>query len=482
VADPLSSITGLSSGVDWKGLVDQIVKLERRPADRMQASIDAIAGRKTAFNDFRTTLRKLQSAGDALRFGGAFARFTATSTGTDAAGRSVLAAAAAPSAAPGGYSVQVSQLAQAQKNAGTVGFGGPAVALGVAGALTIGTQRVEVATTDSLAAVRDKINAVQGQTGVRATLVAGRPDGGDQRLVLTAQKPGSTGAFTVADDPDTPADLTGPVPWSGPAPDPAPTSLAAALGIAVPTQPAQDAQLTVDGIAVTRPSNVVADAIPGVTLTLGALGSSQLTVERQPGAAADAVKAFVEAYNEVQKSAAAQMLPNADGSRPPLKGEPLLRAVRTGLASAITGTASLTTSAGAPNGVQPDFATFSAFGVSVQKDGSLSFDATRFDAAYQGRIDDLQAVLAERAQAVADVVGRAVNPVSGAIDARNRSLDTESARLTDRIADVDSRLDKKRQSLLTQYARFEAALGRMRAVGDSLTTQFAGLNAGNGNK
>jgi flagellar hook-associated protein 2 len=219
---------------------------------------------------------------------------------------------------------------------------------------------------------------------VRATLVAGRPDGGDQRLVLTAQKPAPPARSPSPTTPDTPADLTGPVPWSGPRPTRRRRRSPRRSASPCPRSRRRTRSSPWDGIASRAPSNVVADAIPGVTLTLGALGSSQLTVERQPGAAADAVKAFVEAYNEVQKSAAAQMLPNADGSRPPLKGEPLLRAVRTGLASAITGTASLTTSAGAPNGVQPDFATFSAFGVSVQKDGSLSFDATRFDAAYQG--------------------------------------------------------------------------------------------------
>jgi flagellar hook-associated protein 2 len=457
MADPLSSVTGLSSGVDWKGLVDQIIKLDRRPADRMQASVDANTARREALASFQATLRKLQTAGDALRFGGAFAKFTASAAGTDLAGRAVLAAAPSAGAMPGAYTVDVAQLAQTQKNAGSVGFASATAPLGLAGGLVVGGERVDVGADDSLAAVRDKINAVQARSGVRATLVAGRADGSDQRLVLTAVRSGSAGAFTVADPDD--------------------AALAAALGIAVATRPAQDARLTVDGVTVTRPTNVVGDAIPGVTLTLGAPGTSQLAIEREPAAAPDAVKAFVDAYNEVHKSIAAQQTMGADGTRPPLRGEPLMRTLRTGLSSAVTGSSALAKADGTPTGVPSELATFAAMGVSLQKDGTLTFDPAKFEGAYQGRFDELRVALGARAQAVATVVGAAVNPLSGAIDTRGRALGDENARLADRIADVDARLDKRRQSLLAQYARFEAALGRMKAVGDSLTAQFSGLNA-----
>jgi flagellar hook-associated protein 2 len=159
----------------------------------------------------------------------------------------VVAAAAGAAAAPGSYAVEVTQLAQAQKNAGAVGFTSSTGALGMSGALTVGGQRVAVAAGDSLAAVRDKINAVQAKSGVRATLVAGRADGGDARLVLTAARPGSAGAFAVDDDPDTAADLGAAPPYDGAAPDPAPDTLAAALGIAAATVPPRDARLVVDG-------------------------------------------------------------------------------------------------------------------------------------------------------------------------------------------------------------------------------------------
>jgi hypothetical protein len=61
------------------------------------------------------------------------------------------------------------------------------------------------------------------------------------------------------------------------------------------------------------------------------------------------------------------------------------------------------------------------------------------------------------------------------------SIDEQSARLADRIGDVDARLEKKRQNLLAQYAKFEAALGRMKAVGDSMSAQFTGLLNSNKN-
>jgi flagellar capping protein FliD len=46
------------------------------------------------------------------------------------------------------------------------------------------------------------------------------------------------------------------------------------------------------------------------------------------------------------------------------------------------------------------------------------------------------------------------------------------------VSDIDSRLEKRRATLLAQYAKFEATLGRLKAIGDSLTSQLSGLNRG----
>ncbi len=84
--DSLSSISGVSSGVDWKALVDSIMSLERRPAAKLETAITANTKRKEAFEQYRAAVASLKSATDSLKDGSAFDAFTAATSGTDAGG------------------------------------------------------------------------------------------------------------------------------------------------------------------------------------------------------------------------------------------------------------------------------------------------------------------------------------------------------------------------------------------------------------
>lgn len=63
------------------------------------------------------------------------------------------------------------------------------------------------------------------------------------------------------------------------------------------TTAAQDARLTVAGVAVTSATNTVSDAVDGVTLNLTATGSTSLQVAESPAQVTKNVNAFVSAYN-----------------------------------------------------------------------------------------------------------------------------------------------------------------------------------------
>jgi flagellar capping protein FliD len=62
------------------------------------------------------------------------------------------------------------------------------------------------------------------------------------------------------------------------------------------------------------------------------------------------------------------------------------------------------------------------------------------------------------------------------IDSREQSMTAQNTSMQQHIDDLAARLDKKRSAMLAQYARFEATLGRLKAIGDSMSAQFAGLN------
>ncbi|MBV9880272.1 MAG: flagellar filament capping protein FliD [Gemmatirosa sp.] len=452
MADPISSIPGVTSGVDWKSLVDQIITLDRRPAVKMESTITANTAKKTALEQFRTAMATLKTATDALKSGTAFDAFTATTAGADATGRTVAVAVAGAGAAPGTYSLNVTSLAQAQKTVGSVAFASSSTALSLTGRLVVGGQNVDIAAGDTLVGVRDKINLVSSTSNVQATIVAANADGTGQRLVLTGLKSGAANAFTAVDD----AANT--------------TSLTTALGLgATPDVLAQDAVVQIDGaVTVSRSSNSIADAIPGVTLTLSAKGTSTLTVARQDSAATAAVQGFVDAYNKVQSFVATQ----ANDPKGALPRDSLLRGTRNALSQTV-----LTDATGTP----ADLSRLSSVGISLQKDGTLSFDATAWKAAYPARIDDVKKMLADRMGALSGVADDVTLPFAGSIDQRENSWATQSASLQRHVDDIDARLDKKRTALLLQYSRSEAMLGKLKSMGDSLTSQLAGLSSSNNN-
>ena len=452
MADPISSIPGVSSGVDWKSLVDQIITLDRRPAAKMESTIDTNKKRKDAFEQFRTAMNALKSAADALKDGTALDSFSASTVGADALGRNVVSAVANNFAAPGTYSVQVTSLAAAQKTVGSVAFGSATTDLQLAGRLVIGGQNVDVVSGDTLTNVRDKINLVSGQSNVQATLVAANADGSGQHIVLTGLKTGAAYAFTPTDDPGNTQ------------------SLVAALGIGgAPQTAASDAVVQIDNtVTVTRPSNSIGDAIPGLTLNLGAVGTSSVTVSRQSAAASTAVQKFVDAYNAVQTF----VKKNADDSTSPLARDSVLRGARSNLSQSVLAT----------DGTAPlDVSRLSNLGISVQKDGSLSFDATTWNAVFPSRIDDVKALLADRVGAISSFADDVTLPYAGQIDGRESSIDTQTASLQRHIDDLDARLDKKRTALLLQYSKSEAMLGKLKSIGDSLTSQLNSLNNSSNN-
>lgn len=467
MADSLSSIPGVSTGIDWNSLVNSIVTADLQPATHMQAQIDAGTKRKTALASLGTQLQALQAAADALKAGSsgpAFASFAVSAPGTDAAGRATLAATADATATPGSYDVTVNALAAAEKRTGGVGFAAGAT-LPTSGSFsltrsdasgastTLGT--IAVTGSSTLASVRDAVNALNTgnpPSGVSASIITVAD--GDQRLVLTATSPGAANGFSLADDGSGVLGSLGL--------DPA--------GANPPTiRAASDAKLTVDGVAITRSTNTVQDAVPGVTLTLGTLGDTTVDVTRNAKTASDAAQTFVDDYNKIVATLQSQTAPGQ-----PLAGDTLARGLRSALASTLLTPA--TTGAGGAPGVAPDLTTLGALGITVQKDGTIALDTATFQSVTGGRLSDVTALLADRMGAISSSLGTTAAPVTGQLDVRGRSIDDSNARLQQRIDDLNSREDKKRTALLAQYSKYEAAIGTLQALQTNMASQFASLN------
>ncbi|MDH5786521.1 MAG: flagellar filament capping protein FliD, partial [Chromatiales bacterium] len=376
------SSPGLGSGIDVRGLVNQLIaaesapksiKLDRREAN-LQAELSAIGSLKSALASFRSSLSALN---DAKNFIG---KVSASSSNMD-----LFSASAAASAIPASYQVEVKALAQSHKLS-SAAFTATDTAIGT-GTLTFQygdpTKPAESVTIDSaddsLEGIMRAVN--DANIGVNASIVNG--DSGYQ-LVFSATGTGTDNSIkiSVTEDPanGTNTDTAG---LSQFAYDPA-----AAVGNGknlTELASASDASVVIDGITVTRSGNTISDAIKGVTLSLKAaeVGTkSTLSVSEGKPAVASTVSDFVDAYNKmvVTFKELGGYDPNTQTGGP-LLGDSMLRTtqmqIRSVLGSMVAGSLQR-------------YRTLADVGItSSSSDGTLKLDKGKLDSAIS---DDLVAV------------------------------------------------------------------------------------------
>lgn len=188
---PISSFSGLLSGIDFQSLIDEIIRAESEPIRQMEGRISRIQRRSDAFVSFEGKVQSFEGAAETLREGDVFDRRTVATSTT--ASETQLTASASDGAALGSSQVEVLSLATAEK-LGSGSFGSSSDALGLSGEFSLNGTAISVAGTDSLQNVADAIN--DANTGVDATGVQAsvlQVADGENRLVLTAQEQGADG-------------------------------------------------------------------------------------------------------------------------------------------------------------------------------------------------------------------------------------------------------------------------------------------------
>ncbi len=390
---------GIGSGLDIQGLIDKLVSAEQQPVvDRLnqqeasyQAEISAYGNLRGAVSDFQSVVTKLNDAS-------AFQKVSAVPSDP-----SVFTATAESGAAEGSYSIQVSQLAQAQSVVSAAGFDSTASSLG-SGTLTIhfGTVTTDAdgavtgfvqdpakstatinisADAATLGDVRDAINGAD--VGVHASIV---DDGSGKRLVLKSDETGENNAFVVdvTDDDGNGTDAAGL------------SQLAFDVGASnlQQTRAAADAMLSIDGLDVHSASNSVSGAIEGVTLDLLSAdpgATTSLDVSKNVGAVSKNVQDFVSAYNDLRKQINDLTAYDATtGTRGPLLGDAAVRSIESTLRTALSQQV---------GGVASGVRTLADVGITTERDGTLTLDSSKLDAALASHFDDVAALFAPLGQA-----------------------------------------------------------------------------------
>ncbi len=308
-----TSGNSLSSTIDWNALIQAAVQAKLAPATLISNNITANQAKITAYQKLQTDLSKLMSDLTALNTStinplatNAFAARAATVSATGGlSASSVVSMSIGNGSDTGDHTLQISQLAAAQKVAGTT-QSSQSSALGLSGTFSIGlagggSASISITSGMTLQDVAAAINAQTSTTNVQASVV--QVSSGSFEMVLSGIQDAADITYSSTSGDDILNKL-------------GVTDSAGAFSNVL--QISQAAKFTLDGIALTRNTNDITDVLSGVTFNLLQPTPSGSTVNISIGADTDqissAVQTFVKDYNTFRDDVIAQQTTNPDGT------------------------------------------------------------------------------------------------------------------------------------------------------------------------
>ncbi|MGC2778639.1 MAG: flagellar filament capping protein FliD [Bradyrhizobium sp.] len=305
--------TSTTSSIDWTALINSAVNAKLTQATRISTKVTANEAKITAYETLQTALKTLSSGLSSLATSmvnslatNAFATRAATISATgDVSASSALSMSVNNGAATGSHTLTISQIATAQKVAGTT-QSSQTTALGYSGAFSLGlsggnTADITITSGMSLQDVVDAVNAQTSTTNVEASIV--QVSSGSYELVLTGTQDAADITYASSSGDDI-LNKLGVTDSSG--------SFATVL------QTAQAAEFTLDGISLTRNTNDVSDVLSGVTFDLLQATPSGTTLNVSIGTdtsqISSALQTFVTNYNAFRDAVLAQQTTNSDGT------------------------------------------------------------------------------------------------------------------------------------------------------------------------
>ena len=442
------SIGGLATGLDTNAIVDKLVKLEGRSVDLLAAQRTAAQKQQSALQIFNGKVLAFLAAVDKLRTPGDVLVRTATSSNP-----TVLGASAGAGAGAGSTTVTVTNLAKASIAAAANGTSSSTATIATGSgsfAFRVGNGAVQTIAIDATTTLQDLAAGINNlNAGATASVVnLGTAATPDYRLRMASNATGTSSALTIGTDNTT-------------------------LGVGV-TQAAENATLTVGGFAgsITRESNTVSDVIPGVTLSLAALGGPvTVTVATDADKITANVQAVVTAFNDLVSFVEGQSTVTQDTSSDersvtvgPLAFDSTVRYILGALHSAVSD---------AIQGATGSYTLLAQVGITTTRDGTLAFDSAKLKAAMAS--DDVAVgALFAGSGAIAGVADRlhdylaGVTQAGGLIATRTDAVGNQIQTLENQIAAGRRYLDQYEENLRATFTSLELLVSSLQSQGNLL--------------
>lgn len=458
-----SSYMGQYSGIT-SDTIDQLLQSDELRKIVIQNKIDKINTKSQAWTDISTRLGNLMSKLETLQDESTYQTKKVTSSDD-----TIATISGTSDSLEGSYDLVVKQLATASKITGGVVSKADGTtkistkdALGYSGKLTITnasangseskTIELDIKATDSLKDIANAINNAKDPSddkgtksaGLKATIV-------NNQLVISSEEMGDR-TLTIGGD------------------------LKDSLGFKdSQTTRGQSAKFTLDGIEMERNSNTPTDVVDGVTFTLKKADPTKtitLGLTNDTDKELSAVKDFVSQYNSVMSFLSEKMdvgdPSKSDNKTGALAGDSTLISLQSKLQSTVLG------------GKSVDGVSASTLGLSVDRNGTLSLDETKFKAQLAKNpnavkdfffVDTSSKYSTEKTgtgytadfKAVLDRYTSTKSGSEGVISLRKSSYQSEIKDYNKQIERITEQIATKRARYVTMFTNLDTAIGNLQS-------------------
>ncbi len=448
------TVSGLSTGIDYDNLIQQLLEVERIPVQRLERQKTTFEQKGAAYTDLSNKLEALESAADALRLSTSFG-----GKETTVSDETVFTTNVSSSATTGNYSMTVNQLALAHKLKAGVGLASAdAIVASGSGQFTFkvgdaGTEyTVDLEAGMTLEDFKNAINDLDG--GIHAVMINDGTDTNPYQLILSSDQTGADNKIIVTQDG---TNLGLPV---------NDTDLTSDLHLQAP----QDAEIVMDGLTVYRSSNTVTDLAPGVSLFLHKAAPATavtLQVSEDREAVQESVQALVDSYNDVINFIHSRNeYDTEDNEADPLFGEGTVRSIERRMSRIVsTGV----------TGLPSDMRALSQIGVSTERDGTIKLNVGKLQDALDENLEGVTNLFV-KGGTTEGIAQQFYQLAFGATRSGDGDLAIRMDGLQDRIRELNSKIELEEASLERQEDRLRVRFANLENLIASLqSTNLSGL-------
>jgi flagellar hook-associated protein 2 len=436
----MPTVDGIVSGMDTTALVNAIVEASAGTKYVMQRQLksyenkqEKVAGIKNRLDSLVETIKTMDGATEFPAYGATVSDDTKLTVVADS------------NAVPGTYTVEVSALGQSESEVSQGHTDKDTTQVISTGTyqVTYGSTTLSVtidSTSNTLDGLADQLDALDGLAAYVLNTGSGSKP---YKLVVMGE---DTGVKNTMD-------------------------LSGLSGLTfTETVSAQDANLSINGVAVKSASNSLSDTIPGLDLSLLDTTSSAITIQvnRDEEAITEKVQKFVDDFNEVINFYKTNTLYDTDkGIKGALIGDGTVRNIVEKLGSMVSSQYDLSLA----------FDSLGQMGISTNQDGTIQFESEDFKDNMASNMDAVVAFFTDSAGPLATIRDRIedvyVDEHDGNLKARSDSLEDTISDLEDSIVDFEARLDSYASRLRSQFNSMEVVLGDLFATQSYLSSLFA---------